>query len=129
MERWTQVYYGSWRVATFLEPPGGGESMRAGHQKPNTRAIAGFLSPFLAAGITAGLVLGFARGLASLTGLILYLTIVPLLLVAGLILSLRSIPFIQTMGDKDYAYSGLTLNLLFITAYLASLIPLLNAAG
>lgn len=103
--------------------------MGAGQQKPNSRAIAGFLAPFGAAGITAGLVLGFGKGLASPFGLILYVTIVPLLLVAGLILSLRSIPFIQTLGDKDYAYSGLTLNLLFLIVHLTSLLYLVDPAG
>jgi len=37
-------------------------------------------------------------------------------------LSLKSIPKIGDLGDKDYAYSGLVLNGFFATVYLYSMI-------
>lgn len=96
--------------------------MHAGPQKPNSRAVAGFLAPFVAAGITGALVLGFQGNVTSLGASVIYLTVVPIVLVAGLVLSLCSIPFIETLGDKDYAYSGLTLNILFLIVYLTSVL-------
>lgn len=94
----------------------------SGVQKPNTLAIAGFLTPFVAAGITGLLILGLGEDIKSFKISILYLTIVPLILLAGLVFSLKSIPLIQKLGDKDYAYSGLVLNLLFLVVYVTSLI-------
>jgi hypothetical protein len=93
-----------------------------GLQKPNSLAIAGFLAPFAAAGITGILILGFGEEIASLRVSILYLTIVPLVLLTGLMLSLKSIPLIEKLGDRDYAYSGLTLNILFLIVYIISVI-------
>jgi len=91
-------------------------------QRPNSLAIAGFLAPFAAAGIAGILILGFKENVTSLRGSILYLTTVPLVLLTGLICSLKSIPYIEELGDKDYAYSGLTLDVLFLIAYVSSLI-------
>ncbi len=94
----------------------------SGTQKPNTLAIAGFLAPFVAAGITGLLILCLGEDIKSFKISLLYLTIVPLILLAGLFFSLKSIPLIQKLGDKDYAYSGLVLNLLFLVVYVTSLI-------
>ena len=94
----------------------------SGSQKPNSLAIAGFLAPFVAAAITGILILCIGEDVKSFGISILYLTIVPLILVAGIVLSLKSIPYIEKLGDKDYAYSGLVLNLLFLIVYVTSLI-------
>ncbi|MBW1781198.1 MAG: hypothetical protein JRL30_10710 [Deltaproteobacteria bacterium] len=94
----------------------------SGAQKPNTLAIAGFLTPFVAAGITGLLILGLGEDLRSFPLSCLYVTITPLILLAGIFFSLKSIPRIQEMGDKDYAYSGLVLNLLFLVVYVTSVI-------
>ena len=91
-------------------------------QKPNSMAIAGFLVPFVAAGLTGLILLASGHGLGPAVLSILYLTVVPLTLLAGLFLSIRSIPLIEKLGDKDYAYCGLVLNILFLLVYLTSLI-------
>ena len=54
--------------------------------------------------------------------LITFLGVIPVLLAAGVFLSVKSIAFIEEKGDKDYAYSGLVLNLFFALLYLASLV-------
>jgi hypothetical protein len=100
-----------------------------GSQKPNNLAIAGFLAPFAAAGISGILILGFGEDVTSFRVSILYLTIVPLVLLTGLICSLRSIPLIEKLGDRDYAYSGLTLNILFLIVYITSVIYFLFSPG
>ena len=51
-----------------------------------------------------------------------YLIIVPLIQVTGLVLSIKSIGYIEEWGDKDYAQGGLFLNILFLSLYVASLI-------
>ena len=89
--------------------------------KTNHRAVAGFLLPFLAAAVS-GLLLLFAEDAKSLRFSLPYMTIVPLILIAGLVMSFRSIPFIAQLGDRDYAYAGLTLNVLFLFVYLTSLV-------
>ena len=93
-----------------------------GSQKPNGLAIAGFLAPFVAAGITGLLLLGLGEDLKPFKVSIAYLTITPLILLTGIILSLKSIPLVKELGDKDYAYSGLILNILFLIVYVTSLI-------
>ena len=91
-------------------------------RKTNHPAIAGFLMPFLCAGFASFSVL-FGKGdYASGRFLISFLGIIPVLLAAGLFLSIKSVAFIEEKGDKDYAYSGLVLNLFFTLLYLASLI-------
>jgi len=45
-----------------------------------------------------------------------------LIMLTGVVSSVKSIPLIEEKGDKDYAYSGLTLNLLFMLVYITSLI-------
>jgi len=76
-------------------------------QKPNSLAIAGFLAPFVAAGITGLLLLSLGEDLKPFKVSIAYLTITPLILLTGVVLSLKSIPLVEEFGDKDYAYSGL----------------------
>jgi hypothetical protein len=91
-------------------------------RKSNHPAIAGFLMPFLCAGFASCYVL-FGKGdYASYRFLISFLGIIPVLLAAGVFLSVKSIPLIEEKGDKDYAYSGLVLNLFFALLYLASLV-------
>ncbi|MEJ2587623.1 MAG: hypothetical protein P8165_08575 [Deltaproteobacteria bacterium] len=90
-------------------------------RKANHLAILGFLCPFLAAGITAALLLGAGPGVQANVYSPWYLVVNPVILVAGIVLSLRSIKRIETLGDRDYAYSGLVLNLLFLTFYLISI--------
>jgi hypothetical protein len=91
-------------------------------KKTNHFAVAGFILPFLAAGVAGVLVLIWREGVESLGFLGLFLTVVPLIMMAGLISSLKSIPLIEEKGDKDYAYSGLTMNILFLSVYVLSLI-------
>jgi len=76
--------------------------------------------PFLCAGFASFYVL-FGKGdYASYRFLISFLGIIPVLLALGLFLSMKSISLIEEKGDKDYAYSGLVLNLFFTLLYLAS---------
>jgi hypothetical protein len=91
-------------------------------RKTNHLAVAGFVLPFFAAGLTGVLLLIWQEDFESLKFSALYLTIVPLIMLAGLISSLKSIPLIEEKGDKDYAYSGLTMNVLFLCVYIFSLI-------
>jgi hypothetical protein len=99
-----------------------------GFRKTNNRAIAGFLLPFVAAGLAAILVLGFDKESLPFQLWVPFVTVIPLILILGLTLSLKSVPFIEKLGDKDYAYSGLVLNIFFILFYIASLIYYLFAA-
>jgi len=91
-------------------------------RKTNHFAVLGFLMPFVSAGVTGFLILVGADNFKLLKYSLLYLTLVPVLLLGGLILSIKSIPLIEELGDKDYAYSGLALNLLFIFVYIVFLI-------
>lgn len=95
-----------------------------GFQAPNHFAVVGFLLPFAAAGLTAALILACKGAASSRTFLALYLTVVPLILLVGLGSSISSIPRIEKLDDKDYAYAGLTLNVFFLSAYGISLILL-----
>lgn len=91
-------------------------------RKTNHLAIAGFLMPFLCAGFASFYVL-FSKGdYTSYRFLVSFLGIIPFLLAAGVFLSVKSIALIEEKGDKDYAYSGLVLNLFFALLYLASLV-------
>lgn len=103
--------------------------MGRGLQKPNSLAIAGFLAPFAAAGIAGALVLWFGEEVASGWASMVYLTFVPITLLTGLVLSLKSIPLIEKRGDKDYTYSGLTLNILFLIFFVTSVIYFLRRFG
>ncbi len=92
------------------------------HRKTNNKAVVGFILPFLAMGLASAVVLWErAHGLPVPVWVPL-LTLVPLLLIAGLILSFRSIPLIEELGDGDYAYSGLVLNGFLILFLLVSIL-------
>lgn len=91
-------------------------------RKTNHPAIAGFLLPFVAAAVTGALLLIVREDLKSLKFSIPYLVLVPMILLGGLVSSLKSIPLIPERGDKDYAYSGLTLNIFFLVVYVTSLL-------
>ena len=91
-------------------------------RKTNHPAIAGFLLPFVAAAVTGALLLIVKEDLKSLKFSIPYLVLVPMILLGGLVSSLKSIPLIPERGDKDYAYSGLTLNIFFLVVYVTSLL-------
>ena len=93
-----------------------------GIKKTNNLAIAGFLFPFMAAGLVSGLVLYNWKHSLPFPIRIPFITLIPLILIGGLIFSIKSIPMIDKRGDKDYAYSGLVLNIFFILLYIASLI-------
>jgi len=93
-----------------------------GFRKTNNRAIAGFLLPFVAAGLASYLVLGLEKDALSFHIWVPFVTIIPLTLALGLILSIKSIPLIEKLGDRDYAYSGLVLNIFFILFYIIALI-------
>ena len=96
-------------------------------RKSNHLAIAGFLLPFASAAVTGLLILAGRDDPESLKNSIVYLILVPLILLAGLAASIRSIPLVDELGDKDYAYSGLTLNILSIFVYITSLIYFFSA--
>ena len=95
-----------------------------GFRKTNHPAIIGFLIPFVVAALASTYVLYHSGDLISFGFWVCFLVIIPLMLLLGLFLSLKSIPLIKDRGDKDYAYSGLVLNIFFILLYLASLIYL-----
>ncbi len=78
--------------------------------------------PFLCAAFASFYVLFGKEDYASYRFLISFLGIIPVLLAGGLFLSIKSIAVIQEKGDKDYAYSGLVLNLFFSLLYLSALI-------
>ena len=83
----------------------------------------------MAAGLASVLVLGFDRASLPFQFWVPFVTVIPLILILGLTLSLKSVPFIEKLGDKDYAYSGLVLNIFFILFYIASLIYYLCKAS
>ncbi|MBN1106090.1 MAG: hypothetical protein JXL84_21960 [Deltaproteobacteria bacterium] len=91
-------------------------------RKTNHYAIAGFLLPFAAAGLACVFVLFGRNGLLSFRFWIPFFTVIPLILCLGLVSSLKSIPRITDLGDKDYAYSGLVLNIFFVIVYLYAVI-------
>ncbi len=91
-------------------------------KKANTLAVAGFLAPFVAAGITCGLLLMAGDDFKSSKVFIAYQLAIPLVLIIGVVLGVKSIPHIPRLGDKDYAYSGLLLNVFFLVVFLLSLI-------
>jgi len=95
--------------------------MKPSFRKTNHAAIAGFLLPFVAAGAASAYVLYGSGEYTSFLAKMFFLALVPLVLAAGLYASIRSIPLVAEKGDKDYAYSGLVLNIFFILLYLASL--------
>jgi hypothetical protein len=95
-----------------------------GFEKSNHPAIIGFLMPFAAAGIASVSVLWGWNNHSSFFFRLIFAAIIPLLLFFGLWLSIKSIPLIQEKGDKDYAYSGLVLNIFFILLYIFAAISI-----
>jgi hypothetical protein len=93
-----------------------------GLKKTNNRAVLGFLFPFLAMGAACAVVLGERSFGLPFPVWLPILVLVPALLAGGLFLSITSIPLIDELGDKDYAYSGLVLNLFLILLFLASIL-------
>ena len=93
-------------------------------KKANNFAILGFLAPFVAAGITCGLLLIAGDGFKSSGVFLIYQVVIPLVLIIGVVLGVKSIPHIPELGDKDYAYSGLFLGIFFLVVFLLSLIYL-----
>ncbi len=93
----------------------------AGERKTNHFAIAGFLAPFQSAALICILLLIAEDNLFSSCLFPVYLTGVPLLLLAGIFFGVKSISFIEERGEKDYAYAGLTLNIFFLSVYVFSL--------
>jgi hypothetical protein len=95
--------------------------MPNGLKKANTLAIAGFLAPFVAAGITCGLLLIAGDDFKSSGVFLIYQIAIPLVLITGVVLGVKSIPHIPRLGDKDYAYSGLFLSIFFLVVFILSL--------
>jgi hypothetical protein len=91
-------------------------------KKSNNFAVLGFLLPFAASAIAGSLILVVKKNFASMKFLIPYLSLVPFVLLCGLVCSIKSIPLIPDLNDKDYAYSGLTVNVLFIMIYTISVV-------
>jgi hypothetical protein len=84
--------------------------------------VAGFLAPFISAGVTGLLILMGEEAFTELRFFIPYLFLVPAVLVAGLVLSIQSLSYVEELGDKDYAYSGLALNLFCLFFFVLSLV-------
>ncbi len=95
-------------------------------RKINHLAIAGFLLPFASCGIVGALILWAREDISSLRFLLSYFSLVPGVLGGGLFCSIRSIGLIEEQNDKDYAYSGLTLNIVFLLIYFVSIIYFLG---
>lgn len=91
-------------------------------RKTNHRAIAGFLLPFIGAGLASAFVLWTGGDIFSTGSWIFFITLIPLILCAGLVLAVRSFSFVEEQGDRDYAYSGLVLSVFFILLYLLALL-------
>ena len=91
-------------------------------RKTNNRAVLGFLLPFLSMGTASGVVLWHRSFGLPFPLWLPILVLVPLLLAAGVFLSITSIPRIEDLGDKDYAWAGLVLNLFLVLLFLSSLL-------
>ena len=93
-------------------------------KKANNLAVAGFLAPFVAAGVLCGLLLITGDEFKSSKIFIIYQIAIPLILITGIVLGIKSIPHIPELGDKDYAYTGLFLSIFFLGVFVLSLIYL-----
>ncbi len=98
-------------IQTLTQPP----------KKANTFAIAGFLAPFVAAGITCGLILMAGDDFRSSKVFLIYELVIPMVLIIGVIMGIKSIPRVPELGDKDYAYTGLFLSIFFLAVFSLSL--------
>ena len=99
-----------------------------GLRKTNHFAIAGFLAPFLSAGFLCLLLLIAEDTFLSSPVFPFFFVGVPLILLVGVVFSIKSIPLIEEMGEKDYSYAGLVLNLFFLFVYVLSLFALTPGA-
>ena len=90
-------------------------------KKANSLAVAGFLAPFVAAGVVCSLLLITGDDFKSSKIFIIYQISIPLILITGIVLGIKSIPHIPELGDKDYAYTGLFLSIFFLVVFLLSL--------
>ena len=88
----------------------------------NKLAGRGFFLSLIGAEVMGLLLYCGSKNYGSLLFALLYLLIVPLIQLTGLVSSLKSIPYVEEWGDKDYAQGGLALNILFFLLYVASLI-------
>jgi drug/metabolite transporter (DMT)-like permease len=121
------VYKNAGLLYCLMKTSGGGAPAEVGmvHRGLRTKnhpAIIGFLLPFVSAGLASVYVLWNTGDYASPRFQTLFVVLIPLVLGLGLFLSIRSVPLIQEKGDKDYAYSGLVLNIFFILLYAFSFI-------
>jgi len=91
-------------------------------RRTNNRAVLGFLLPCLAMGIASVSVLWARSHDLPFSPWVPILTLVPALLAIGVLLSITSIPRIDDLGDKDYAYAGLVLNLFLILLFFSGVI-------
>jgi hypothetical protein len=91
-------------------------------RKANNRAVLGFLLPCLAMGAASAIVLWGRSHDLPFSMWLPILTLVPALLAGGTVLAVTSIPRIPDLGDKDYAYAGLVLNVFLILLYLSGVI-------
>ncbi|MBT3259778.1 MAG: hypothetical protein HN366_25460 [Deltaproteobacteria bacterium] len=90
-------------------------------KKANSLAVAGFLAPFVAAGVLCVLLLITGDEFKSSKIFIIYQIAIPLILITGIFLGIKSIPHIPLLGDKDYAYTGLFLSIFSLAVFLLSL--------
>ena len=88
----------------------------------NKLAGIGFFLSLIGAEVMSLLLYFGRKDYGSITFALLYVIIVPLIQLTGLVSSIKSIPYVEDWGDKDYAQGGLFLNILFLSLYIASLI-------
>jgi hypothetical protein len=88
----------------------------------NKLAGIGFFLSLIGAEVMSLLLYFGRKNYGSITFALLYVIIVPLIQLTGLVSSIKSIPYVEDWGDKDYAQGGLFLNILFLSLYIASLI-------
>ena len=88
----------------------------------NKLAGIGFFLSLIGAEVMSLLLYFGRKDYGSITFALPYVIIVPLTQLTGLVSSIKSIPYVEDWGDKDYAQGGLFLNILFLSLYIASLI-------
>ena len=92
----------------------------------NRLASFGFFLSLIGAQVMGLLLYLNKNNYGSLAFALQYLIITPLIQVTGLISSIKSIPYVEEWGDKDYAEGGLCLNILFLSLYAVSLLYFLG---
>ena len=81
----------------------------------NKLAGVGFFLSLMGAEVMALLIYFDQKNYISFKFALPYLIIVPLIQMAGLVSSLKSIRYVEEWGDKDYAQGGLFLNIFFLS--------------